>query len=485
MFLPGPFSESHMLKSNLRHQVRQTPLPKWKPWLPLFEAVMNSFQAIWDPKRPPGPGNILIEIEREHMLLDKGDAPIRSFKVTDNGLGMDDDNFDSFNTSYSDHKESEGGKGLGRFTWLKAFDRVEVDTTFVAPETGTPLRRRFVFDEHYDPDKAKGIPAPGRATGTVIHLIGLKEPYKSETARTIDQIVQRLVEHFLLIFFRGECPAVVVHDYGLRQFVNTVFEKDYRTFASEHEFKIDDVPFTLHGFRLTSPRVSKHKLVYAANQRGVISENLDKFVPNLNRRLPDQQGNTFVYLGFVQSPFLSEHVNPARTDFDLDLIEDDDDEEPQLELRRGIRRADIREKCIERIHVDLSKVIKSINEEKEEKIRQFVRADAPQYKILLKHADQFIDKISPTASKAEIDTALHREIFQRESKLRSESTRIIREAQKLDNYEEYRQKLSDFMENYNELGASALARYVGHRKIILDFLDGAISKRAGLEEIPA
>jgi hypothetical protein len=237
--------------------------------------------------------------------------------------------------------------------------------------------------------------------------------------------------------------------------------------------KIGNVPFILHGFRLTTPRVSKHKLVYAANQRGVISENLDKFVPNLNRRLPDQQGNTFVYLGFVQSPFLSEHVNPARTDFDLELIEDDD-EQPQLELRQAvIKRADIRDRCIECIHTDLSKIIRTINEEKEERIREFVQADAPQYKILLKHADQFIDKISPTASKADIDTALHREIFQRESKLRSESTKIIREAHKLDNYEEYRQKLSDFMENYNELGASALARYVGHRKIILEFLDSA------------
>ena len=40
------------------------------------------------------------------------------------------------------------------------------------------------------------------------------------------------------------------------------------------------------------------------------------------------------------------------------------------------------------------------------------------------------------------------------------------------------------MENYNELGASALARYVGHRKIILDFLDGAISKEQDSKKFP-
>src|SRR5713101_2559866 len=107
-----------MLKSNLRHQVRQTPLPKWKPWLPLFEALMNSFQAIREAKKPAGTGQILIEIEREHMLVDKG------------------------------------GKCLGRFTWLKSFERGEVDTTINAHESGTPLRRQFVFDEHYEPEKA-------------------------------------------------------------------------------------------------------------------------------------------------------------------------------------------------------------------------------------------------------------------------------------------------------------------------------------------
>ena len=58
-----------MLKSNLRNQVRQTPLPKWKPWIPLFEAVMNAFQAIRDANKTPGGGRILIEIERESSLI--------------------------------------------------------------------------------------------------------------------------------------------------------------------------------------------------------------------------------------------------------------------------------------------------------------------------------------------------------------------------------------------------------------------------------
>ena len=445
---------------------------------------MNSFQAIRDARKPTGAGRILVEIEREDSLIAKDDGPIHAVRITDNGVGLDDDNFDSFNTSFSDYREEEGGKGLGRFTWLKAFEHVEVDSTFIAPEAEVPVRRSFTFDESYLPDKGTAIPAPGRTTGTSIRLVGFKEPYRSETAKTADQIVQRLVEHFLLLFFEPNCPEVTLNNQGMKHSLNAVFEKEYKIAATVHEFNLQTVPFTLHGFRLTTPRVTKHKLVYAANRRGVITENLDKFVPNLNRRLTDEGGYSFVYLGFVQSPFLSDHVNPARTDFDLELIEDDDAEQPSLSFGPGIRRSDIRDECIKHIQDDLSKIIRSINEEKLEKILQYVAQDAPQYKILLKHTDQFIDNISPTASKSEIDAALHREIFQREVKVRAEGARIIKEAEKVDDYDEYQRKLAEFMANYNELGASALAQYVGHRRIIIDFLDRAISREPNAKKYP-
>ena len=243
---------------------------------------MNAFQAIRDARKPAGSGRILVEIERDDSLLGKDDGPIKAVRITDNGIGMDDDNFDSFNTAFSDRKETEGGKGLGRFTWLKAFDRVEVDSTFIAPESRTTVQRSFVFDEQYDPDQAAPVAAPGRTAGTSIRLVGFKEPYRSETNKPADQIVQRMVEHFLLLFFEPNCPEVTLTDQGLKHSLNVVFDKEYKTTATVHKFEVQSVPFTLRGFRLTTPRVAKHKLIYAANRRGVVTENLDKFVPNLN-----------------------------------------------------------------------------------------------------------------------------------------------------------------------------------------------------------
>jgi hypothetical protein len=472
-----------MLWTNIRNQVRQTPLHRWKPLIPLFEAVMNSFQAIREADSPAGQGRIRIEIEREKFLVSDENPPIRTFKITDNGVGLNDTNFDSFNTAFSEHKLTRGGKGLARFTWLKAFERVEIESVFSEPDTPGHLRRKFVFDENYEPDHGLPSPVAGRSTGTTVRLVDFLEPYKSEGSKSADQVVQALVEHFLLIFLEPGCATVEIHDLGLKHSANEVFSRDFKTTAAIHPFTLKGQPFTLHGFRLMTARASKHKLVYAANQRGVLSDNLADHIPNLTSRLPLRDGGTFVYLGIVQSPFLTERVNPARTDFDLASTEDADAGQGNL-FADEIRRVDIRDECLKFVEQDLAEVIDDLNEAKEERIRAYVRSDAPQYKILLKYLHEFINKIPPGAAKADIDTALHRELYQREAKLRSDSTRIIKEADKVDDYEEYHRRFNEFMERYNELGVSALTQYVMHRKIMLDFLERAISLEPNARRYP-
>jgi len=134
------------IKIDLQNQIRQTNLPKWKPLLPAFEAVINSCQAIND-VRPKIVGKIKIKIERETVLFDEENPPIIGFRITDNGIGLNDDNFDSFNTAFTPHRLSVGGKGLGRFTWLKAFDRVEIASTFSEDDQPGLLRRKFAKND--------------------------------------------------------------------------------------------------------------------------------------------------------------------------------------------------------------------------------------------------------------------------------------------------------------------------------------------------
>jgi len=474
-----------MLKTNLRGQVRQTKLPESKPLLPLFEAVINAFQAIQE-ARDVAAHRIAIDIQREVVGLDLGDKrpPITGFTVADTGVGFNDANFDSFNTAYSEYKLARGGKGLGRFLWLKAFERVEVASVFTPPDEKQTYRRAFTFDDDYDPDKALPAPIDAAPSGTVVRLSGFKAPWNGKCPQKPEDIAQHLVEHFLLVFLEPGCPKVEIRDQSVILSVNDVFETEFKAPAKVHEFNLKGADFTVHGFRLTGGRAVKHRLTYAANHRAVLSENLDKHIANLGAgRLVDAEGTGFVYLAVVQSPYLTDRVNGARTDFDMVRDEDGEADQQNL-LREEIRLAEIRQACIACVHEDLADILTGMNEAKEESIVSYVQDEAPHYKILMKSLGEFVAQIPPNPSKPDIEAALHRQIYEREVKLKQEGSKIIKEADKIDDYVDYKRRLTDFMDRYNELGVSALAQYVGHRKIILDLLDKAISADAETGKYP-
>ena len=245
------------IKIDLANQVRQTVLPQWKPLLPLFEAVMNSFQAIKDAGLAKDAGMVTIGVFRETDNLFKDETPpIVGFEITDNGVGLDDENFNSFNTAFSRRKVLHGGKGLGRFTWLKAFEGAQIESTFRAE--GRLLSRSYMFDERYTLDTA-GLPIPVNSgwPGTTVTLTGLKRSYKDKVPRAIDVIVQKLIEHFILVFLEQTCPRVYLIDQGRRYDIHDIFEKDYKARSSRHVFTIGETVFTLHGFRLPTSRHDK------------------------------------------------------------------------------------------------------------------------------------------------------------------------------------------------------------------------------------
>jgi len=469
-----------MFRASLSGQIRQTKLPKWKPLLPVFEAVMNAFQSI---QERPGEGSIIINVvEANSLKLDGTAERIQRFVVYDNGVGFTDENMDSFNTAFSEYKFMRGGKGLGRFLWLKAFGSVEIDSVFDAGDDGL-LRRRFTFDTAYDPDNVKDEPAEGAPIGTAITLEAFQEPFKSEVPLDLELIALRMCEHFILLLMQPNCPKIELRSGKERVSVNAVFESGFRKSATRSTFTIRDHDFEVHGFRLKVPRSFRHRLIYCADERAVLSENLDDHIPNLSGRMVDEAGESFVYLAVVTGGFLNAHVNQERTAFDIDDDTDADAAQESLFVP-NMKRAEIRKECIDFVRSDLSGVLADINTSKLERVRNYVASDAPHYRVLLKRAHEFIDRIPPSGTKNDLEMALHRELHQREVELKKEGSRIIVEAAKLDDYEAYRDRLSHFLENNNELGVAALAQYVAHRKIILELFEKALGSTDGTGKYP-
>ncbi len=92
----------------------------------ISEAVVNSIQA--------NATNIDVKI----LYYDTG--TIKRVEIIDNGDGFTDKNIDAFFDLHSDHKKEQGGKGIGRVSWFKYFDTVNVKSTFeIGPKYSSVL----------------------------------------------------------------------------------------------------------------------------------------------------------------------------------------------------------------------------------------------------------------------------------------------------------------------------------------------------------
>jgi hypothetical protein len=119
---------------NLRGRIKKFNLSKNQPLIPLFEAIVNSIHAIDERKKLWEDFNsyITIKIIRSNqMSFDANElAPISSFEIIDNGVGFNEENLNSFMESDSTYKAAIGGKGVGRFSWLIAFEKADIESIY-------------------------------------------------------------------------------------------------------------------------------------------------------------------------------------------------------------------------------------------------------------------------------------------------------------------------------------------------------------------
>jgi hypothetical protein len=462
------------MKVDIAGRIKNTHLPRNKPLLPLFEAVVNSFQAIEDSKGLSKSLSIRIAVERDLTLPGfEGEGDIHSFTVTDTGIGFDDLNFESFFTSDTQYKVKKGGKGLGRFIWLKAFDYAEVESEY---HNGSQiLKRLFRFslngEDAAEAPKESGAQEPK----TTIRLVGMRSPYKENCPKALDLIGQRLIEHCLPFFIDPNCPAISIADQTQTIDLKKHFTDSFGAKATKHEFSLLETTFKLRGLRLYNAYETHHRLLYAANFREVITEKLENYLPNLERRIIDPEARPFVYLGFIEGDYLDDHVNGERTGFTFPLQKDSDN----LPLQDEITLDSI---CVTN---DLKPFLEEINEEKVARINNYISQEAPEYRPLTRYINEFIDQVSPGVRGATLENVLHQQMYQKQRQIRQESRKLIADA---DNEslkpEEYEKKVTDFLERANELGKSSLATYVAHRKVILDFLEKSLQQNPETGKYP-
>lgn len=433
--------------------------------MPLFEAVVNSIQAIEDRGRA---GTIHIRIVRDEsptlLEVEKSSRDIIAFEIEDDGVGFNDDNFNAFSTSDTTYKAARGCKGVGRFVWLVAFDEVEVESTFSDTEGMRTRSFRFVPRGEGIEDDVVSASSEERSR-TVVRLKGFKSRFQAVAPKKLETIGAHLVEHCLEYLIRPEHPDLVLSDSfsGETLSLNELFETEMGQNASTVSFSAGGHQFQVLHVRLYSSHLRDHLLHFCANSRVVRSDKLMGKIPNLARVLHDEAGNEFVYAAYLDGELLNETVNQERTDFSLAS------EEGSV-FEGAFTWSRLRAAANEQISSFLTPFTVSIQRQKSERLDRFVSTQGPMYRPILRHVQDEVALLDPEIDDSDLDLKLYKALHTLQERLRAEGTSLIASTESDGEFDAYAKRFDDYFTTIGDVNQSDLARYVFDRKLVLQFL---------------
>ena len=458
------------MQIDIKGKINEKKLAYSNTLLPLFEAIVNSIQAI-DEESATKPGIIEIDIIRSNQkgleLDGQENLPdIVDFIIKDNGIGFNEANYESFNYAHSTYKK--GGKGIGRFTWLRAFQRAEIESRF--REHGHWALRKFNFE----PTK-KGIEKHTKEQVnttqeryTIVKLKGLKQDYRKWCNSKSEDIALKIIEHTFIYFLNEDCPRIFINDMGKQIIVNDLFLLFTNGQVTIRPLKIRKHEFKLSIVKLYSSKVD-NKIHYCANNREVLIDKLSTDIPELDNFLNDKEGHNFSIAVYVEGDFLDENVNEERTTIVFGKGEVEfPDQTSQEELRKAIT---------ELLLTEFEDQIVQLSETRFNKVKEFV-SNHPRYKQLLKYKPEKLRKIPSTLSEDKMEL----EVFKIQQELELDVKKETKSALK---FIESEQDMEDFDEKHKELyakiievGNAKLSEYVIHRKLVLGLFEKLLKRKA-------
>ncbi|HCG5626338.1 TPA: ATP-binding protein [Vibrio parahaemolyticus] len=457
------------LQTNLKGRLRNTSLPKSHGLMPVFEAVVNSIHSI-EEKGNSDNGKVVLRINRatqESLDFDaKSLPPIVGFTITDNGCGFDETNFKSFETLDSDHKIDKGCRGVGRLMWLKVFDLVEVESHFV--DLDSQLKKRvFRFNDKSGVHSENVQVATEQQSGTQIKLLGFDESYRKQVPAKGLTVANQLLEHVLWYFVRqGSAPNIQVEDAGEIFELDSLLEEHMHASAFLETIKIRDYSFDLTHIKFRASVNKKHQLALCAANRLVKEESIQGKIPGLYGKISDESGE-FTYTCYVSSGYLDERVRSERTSFDIaENVED---------MLNEVSFKDMRDAVLARTKEYLQDVLAENVSAGRKRVDDFINSHAPRYRPIAHYVAEEQLIVDPEKSDKDLELHLHAQWYEVERQLVSEGHDIM-QPQNEEHIEQYKERLSEYLQKAEDLKQSDLANYVSHRKVIIDLLQKSIER---------
>ncbi|TQF43459.1 hypothetical protein UNPF46_02365 [Bradyrhizobium sp. UNPF46] len=408
----------------------------------VYEAVSNSIHAINDrftEAHAASRGKVDVDIATD----EHGD--IESISITDNGVGFTPDNIRSFETSDSRFKYERGGKGVGRFIWIKMFEDIRVDSIAINKTSIERVRFRFDPEKENSISNRRSTPVSGRETGSTVTLSRLRAEQRGRIRPT--SYLKDLALHFFPQYVSGTLPRVNITYHGETSSLNDFISNQVGE-AEEHVIEVD------FGEGSTELRVN-HLFVDASISTGLRNSYLltahGRLVGDpisIERKyalkeLPDGKA----YVAIVSGEFLDERVDQERLGFKL-----------TSEQREALEHA-VLGSCERflKAHIQVQRA-------KQKKTVLSLVEEHPQLASQFENVDEYVAGLSPGMDDEQIGQNLFVLLYREERELRKR----ISELDQLSSLEpEARREAETVLEQISDQAKHRLAELVVKRHQVL------------------
>ena len=442
---------------------------------PIIEAVCNSIDAIGD-SRTDGEINIVVKRDGQTSFdiegsQSKGD--IIAVDIIDNGEGFNSINRDSFDTFRSGLKMNKGGKGFGRFMYLKYFNRVSIESVYCCDEGFR--KRTFVFghsNEIIEHETDDLLEDEGITTGTTLHLSSIKS---REFDKGLDVIARKLVERLLVFFATGgnHTPTIrIMEEDGSENIVLNQYVESNSGICQIGETKTINIQGRTQAY-LFSVKVYKiyfsaitNKICLTANMREVTENSLHSYVPEFKETMfeitEDGQQKNYTVKVYVQGEYLDDNVTTERDGF---YFGKDDDLLSELSERTIYKEA----AAIAKEYFSLA--IRERFEEKKKKVEHYVFKSAPWNKTMLNDVD--MESIPVGISDFDLEMLFQKRKFEKEQQARIAVNELISKSneQQEEKTDDMEKEIKSILALVTEGQKNDLAHYVCQRKRVIDLYD--------------
>lgn len=433
--------------------------------LPLYECVVNAIISL---KKTPIPDNekkIQIQIERgalpNELNLWENANTIKSIKVIDNGNGFNSENLESYDTAYSRINKEFGCKGIGRFTVLAAFERIDVESNFY--ENNKWEKVLFEFDTEKEVSIKNRSDSNVEKRKTVVTLENLKNPELIEaSALSIGSIANELMNHLLIYYLSNDLPCIEIYD-TLTKEALTVNEK-YEKLSKERErtFVIKGYGFNCYITKIERTTNRKnHYLYYCANSRVVGGgKNLSK-IHNLFMYPITESGKSFFLDVYLVSEYLNKKVYSSRNGFQIQSERD------KGLFDNSITYDDIDNEVVEILSKEYNAFVRETQAKNNKTLQDYIAKEAPQFRRFASRPE-ILNMIPPNLTDEKKEEYLYKAAYHEKKRIDKNIQEFINKKEiNADTIEAIKKELADKTAS----DVDSLADYMFKRKAIINIFN--------------